>query len=40
MINARQNSYISAQVRYLELLTKNRGAGLKTRHAFGELGVD
>lgn len=40
MVNARQNSYISAQVRYLELLTRNRSADLKTRHAFGELGVD
>ncbi len=40
MVNSRQNSYISAQVKYLELLTKNRAADLKTRHAFGELGVD
>lgn len=40
MVNARQNSYISAQVKFLELLTKNREAALKTRHAFGELGVD
>jgi len=40
MVNARQQSYIAAQVKLMELLTKNREAALKARHAFGELGVD
>jgi outer membrane protein TolC len=40
MVNARQQSYISAQIKLMELLAKNREAALKTRHAFGELGAD
>lgn len=40
MVNARQQSYIAAQVKLMELLAKNREAALKARHAFGELGVD
>lgn len=38
MVNARQQSYISAQIKLMELLAKNREAALKARHAFGELG--
>lgn len=40
MVNARQTAYISAQVKYLELLAKNREAALKARHALGELGSE
>jgi len=38
MVNARQQSYIYAQVKLMELLAKNREAALKAQHAFGELG--
>jgi hypothetical protein len=37
MVNSRELGYINAQIKYLELLTKNRKAVLGTEYSLGVL---
>ncbi|MGK7392374.1 MAG: TolC family protein [Candidatus Cyclobacteriaceae bacterium M2_1C_046] len=40
LVNARETSYINAQIKLIDLLTKNHKARLTTRYAFGILNPD
>lgn len=37
LVNSRESSYISSQIKYLEILSKNRKAGLETAYTLGLL---
>jgi outer membrane protein TolC len=39
MVNSREMGYINSRIKYLELLSKNRLAEMKTRHRLGTLSV-